>query len=720
MAEDSRLPAVIDAELVSLERDERRSNDRAIAKYEWSGDKLARAWRDEGIYPIALSSEGISRLAFRLWLAWMERLGQEYSRENLPWLPVGRAGAIMILGHYDPAVAAPPIVPAKAIQKVLLTVEDYERLEATVSKLMASYDASPTKFDLGAFQMNEAFSEVPDFESEQEALWWALKHLLIERSSVSELEALSNKFGLDASDLPQGYGETILKLYQQVPVADPSYVQAPAELAESIPEQVRNSFSALSLVDRCAYFASSAPPSPGLRDRLLQYLSDAIDPRSTIHLAYGTGIAGAPSARDDDEDFELGIADIEIFETASVRLESVMFEGFDPTSRKATPKEIWQWALFRCLKMGCTDLHFEIYATRGAIRVRENGDLMTLLGQIGTETMRQISKSLQFGVGLPDGSSIPRNGAFTVALDNTFHKVRINGMPSHGALAFALRILSKTSFLDLDKLDQPARVVSEMRRQIERPQGLILVTGPTGSGKTTTLYSAIKHLNTGLVKIITLEDPIEIELDGVQQIEINEKAGMTWLRGLDSIMRQDPDIVLIGEVRNKEEADAALRASLTGHLVLATLHTNSAADAITRLVDLGCDLSIIRQSLILSQGQRLVRCLCGKCKQATTATKEEKEMFAEAGVTMNSEIIYQQSEEGCADCKKTGISGRRAIMELIPFTAELAHMLETGAHTRDFVKAAEENGFANLGQAALQRCADGQISFKEAMRHVRF
>jgi general secretion pathway protein E len=241
--------------------------------------------------------------------------------------------------------------------------------------------------------------------------------------------------------------------------------------------------------------------------------------------------------------------------------------------------------------------------------------------------------------------------------------------------------------------------------------GMFLVTGPTGSGKTTTLYAGLSHIDRNQRNIVTVEDPVEYDLDGIGQVHVNTKTGLTFASGLRSILRQDPDVVLVGEIRDLETAEIAIQASLTGHLVLSTLHTNTAIGAITRLQDMGVDSYLIASSLSGIMAQRLVRVLCNNCKKASPASEKEKNIL---GLRDDEEITLYH-HVGCAECNQTGFRNRVGIFELIVIDSEIKTMIHNGADEQSLLKAIRKNSPSILDHG-LQRVRDGITSLDEVLR----
>jgi type IV pilus assembly protein PilB len=307
---------------------------------------------------------------------------------------------------------------------------------------------------------------------------------------------------------------------------------------------------------------------------------------------------------------------------------------------------------------------------------------------------------------------IPQDGRFTQVVDGTTLDVRVSALPTVNGEKIVIRILSTgqialRKITDLGMTDYNYQLFESM---IKCPHGVILVTGPTGSGKTTTLYAALGELAKPHVNVITVEDPVEKNIDGINQVQVNTKAGMTFAAALRSILRQDPDIVMIGEMRDSETADIGIRAAITGHLVLSTLHTNDAASTIVRLVDMGVAPYMVATSLIGVIAQRLVKVLCPKCKQPRMSTDEEnKLMKIDHSVTVHDAC-------GCPECNNTGYHGRTAIHEIIHCTSGVSTIIAQGGGKEQIEEVAKRNGTKLLRDNVSELVQRGDTSIDELIR----
>ena len=326
--------------------------------------------------------------------------------------------------------------------------------------------------------------------------------------------------------------------------------------------------------------------------------------------------------------------------------------------------------LAEALKEHASDIHIEPYEQQAAVRFRLDGVLRTVLKpsvQIAPLLISRIKVMSRLDIA---EKRLPQDGRMAVKLGGRSIDLRVSTMPSSYGERVVMRLLDKDAGkMQTEDLGMPAETKGRLEELIQRPHGIILVTGPTGSGKTTTLYAALQQMNRQERNIMTVEDPVEYDLPGISQTQINMRAGMTFAKGLRAILRQDPDVILIGEIRDKETAEIATQASLTGHLVLSTLHTNTAAGAITRLQDIGVDSFLLASTIRGIIAQRLLRKLCQHCRQEVACDEFQSNLL---GINTG-DTIYQAS--GCEHCNNTGFYGRQALFELVVIDTELQHLI---------------------------------------------
>ena len=291
--------------------------------------------------------------------------------------------------------------------------------------------------------------------------------------------------------------------------------------------------------------------------------------------------------------------------------------------------------------------------------------------------------------------------------------MRISMIPTSFGEKVCLRILDTTvQSHDISKLGFTEEEQKVLKKSAQKPHGMILVTGPTGSGKTTTLYSVLKHLDSPEVNITTVEDPVEYQLPGINQVNVKELIGLTFPSALRSILRQDPDIILIGEIRDNTTLDIAVKAALTGHLVLSTLHTNDAASAITRMRNMGLESFLIASTVLMISAQRLVRRLCPKCRGPV---EMDKAVLKDLGIEIPGRPVFYAGR-GCPHCRQSGYKGRTVITEILEMTPEIRTRIMRGASAEEIKLFAHGEGMSTLRESALQKALEGETSLEEVFR----
>ena len=302
---------------------------------------------------------------------------------------------------------------------------------------------------------------------------------------------------------------------------------------------------------------------------------------------------------------------------------------------------------------------------------------------------------------------VPQDGLIALELDGRNIDLRLSTLPTTLGEKIAIRLLAQQELLQLEELGFTQTNLACYRRLFTQPNGLILLTGPTGSGKTSTLYATLAALDAATRNIITLEDPVEYSLPGINQVAVNRRSGMTFAKGLRAIVRQDPDVIMLGEIRDEETAGIAVQAALTGHLVLSTLHTNSAAGAVYRLLDMGIAPYLLAEALRGVVAQRLVRRLCPDCRRQRTATAAERSFLGVA-------IVWEQ--HGCEQCHAAGYRGRVAVQEVLPLTTSLQQLVLRRATVTELAQAAHSEGVRSLAEDAAAKALDGLTTVQELWR----
>jgi len=369
--------------------------------------------------------------------------------------------------------------------------------------------------------------------------------------------------------------------------------------------------------------------------------------------------------------------------------------------------------LQEAIKTRASDIHIEPYESRLAVRFRIDGnlrDMLELSPRLAAVLVSRVKVMAKLDIAK---KRVPQDGRFSLNLGQRSVDVRVSTLPSQHGERVVMRLLEKTAgLLTLADLGMGEQIFETFTRALSRPNGIILVTGPTGSGKTTTLYASVRRLNTGEINIMTVEDPVEYALDGISQTQVNPRIGMSFAAGLRAILRQDPNVAMVGEIRDGETADIAVELANTGHLVLSTVHTNSALAAITRLRDLGVERFQLSSAVTALLAQRLVRRLCTHCRT------EDKTTLAEARELGLSRTAKIYRPKGCTECAHTGYQGRVALYEIVTMDRELREMIHDGARESDMAAHAFRN-MPTLMQSGAQAVAEGLTSVAEVLAACR-
>lgn len=370
--------------------------------------------------------------------------------------------------------------------------------------------------------------------------------------------------------------------------------------------------------------------------------------------------------------------------------------------------------LFQAVKRGASDIHIEPYEKELAVRYRIDGVLYKVMSPPKRLQGALISRiKIMANLNIAE-KRVPQDGRINIKVAGKPFDIRVSILPVAYGERVVMRILDKSrSFSELKSLDFSERDYSIIEKEIHEPNGIIYVTGPTGSGKTSTLYSILAELNNPEVNIVTVEDPVEYQMSGVGQVQVKEKIGMTFAAALRSILRQDPDIIMIGETRDQETAQIAVQAALTGHLVLSTLHTNSAPATITRLIDMGVEPFLLASSINVALAQRLVRRLCEYCKAPYKPTKSSLESI---GLTeQEAAKINLYKPIGCQECNGSGYKGRAAIFEVMQMTDGIGKLTMQRADTSQIRKQAIADGMTTLLQDGVRKIKQGITTIEEVL-----
>jgi general secretion pathway protein E len=451
-------------------------------------------------------------------------------------------------------------------------------------------------------------------------------------------------------------------------------------------------------------------------------LSDALNYFSKLSLAYPINLVDEESFErlknkfleiQTGSDFEdMATASDELIEVEGDLLEFIRNSQDLLSSEDSAPIiKLVNSLFFQALQKGASDIHIESNERKGEVRLRMDGALkkhLDLDKSIITLVINRIKVISNLDI---SEKRVPQDGRTQLSISGKSIDVRVSILPTYHGERVVMRILSQSEHIPtLESLGFTSDITKELYKLLNHAHGMILVTGPTGSGKSTTLHACMQHIATPDKNIITVEDPVEYNADNISQIQVNTKVGLTFAAGLRSILRQDPDIIMVGEIRDSETADIALRSALTGHLLLSTLHTNDATSSLSRLMDMGIENFLISSTLLGVLAQRLTRKLCVHCKEATTlapATMDE--------VNLPTDKIYFKSV-GCKECDFTGYKGRQAIGELFVINDAVKEMMKDGFNDHQVRESMKKSGMTTIADKLRAMLMAGETSYEEAVR----
>lgn len=409
---------------------------------------------------------------------------------------------------------------------------------------------------------------------------------------------------------------------------------------------------------------------------------------------------------------DVDVSDVEL---AKEKQEEINLDQLVESSEEGPVIKLVNLMLVQAIKDRASDIHIEPFEKQLRLRYRVDGTLYD-----STAPPKALQSAIASRIKIMSNLDIaerrlPQDGRFRIKLAGREVDLRVSVLPTVHGEKIVMRVLDKGSLsMNLDGLGVSPDDLQKFKNAIDAPHGMILMTGPTGSGKTSTLYAVLTQLNTADVNIVTVEDPVEYQMLGVNQVQVRSEIGLTFAGGLRSILRQDPDIVMVGEIRDSETADIAVKAALTGHLVLSTLHTNDAPGAITRMVDMGIEPFLVSSSVLMVCGQRLVRKICPHCKEGITIPEDVMTRLGLNKEDLTSNTFYHG--RGCTRCKETGFLGRIAILEVLPITEALRELILHSTSAKNIKDLALKEGMKTLRMAGLEKAKAGLTSLDEVLR----
>lgn len=537
------------------------------------------------------------------------------------------------------------------------------------------------------------------------------------REGTRFIKLVTEKSYVSEQDLTVSMGRVL-----NVPPINLARISIPAEVADLLPRDVAQNHRIV--------------PVSRLENRLFVAMSDPLnvlavdDVKRITKLEVSTMIASEKAIADKLNSLDAakggsmediiqdaankGVDEEGGIETLKESVEDVNLDQLAASSEEAPVIKLANIIVMQAIKDRASDVHVEPFEKTVRLRYRIDGALVDATPppksmQLALASRFKIMASLDIAE-----RRLPQDGRMRVRVAGKDYDLRVSIMPTVHGEKIVLRVLDKGNLsASLDKLGLDPDTFNQFRAAVDAPHGLILVTGPTGSGKTTTLYSALAELNNPIFNIITVEDPVEFQIPGINQVPVKKEIGLTFANALRSILRQDPDIIMIGEIRDTETAEIAIEASLTGHQVLSTMHCNDAPGAIARLDDMGIAPFLISSSVILSCAQRLMRRICPHCKEPVTYPAKMFNDLAIDPSAFDGVTLYRG--RGCERCKNSGYSGRLAIIEAMTVSDEIRKLIISRSNTRELSKVAIDQGMRTLRMVALDRARDGASTLEQVM-----
>jgi len=494
--------------------------------------------------------------------------------------------------------------------------------------------------------------------------------------------------------------------------------KVPGDFVDGVPVHFARNYNLIALEagDGVLKVATCSPLDPHPMDDLAAMIGTEVDavlaPRQEITAliarAYRHKADGVDEALDAvSEDGDIGSLAAEIDDSEDVL----------DVSNKAPIIKLVNTILFQALKLRSSDVHFQPYPDRMQVRFRIDGILYDMDAIPKRVQDAIISRVKVMGKMDIAERRLPQDGRASLRIGDGEVDVRISSVPTSTGERIVMRLLDKTAKLyRLNEIGLEDKNLEMIRDYLDYNHGIVLVTGPTGSGKTTTLYAAMAEIDTTKKNILTIEDPVEYAIGGISQVQVNQKKGLTFASGLRSFLRQDPDVMMVGEIRDLETAEVAIRAALTGHLVFSTVHTNDAASTITRMVDQGVESYLVASSIVLIIAQRLVRTICPHCKVVEPIDDEWAAKLRKVDMTadqLNGQIAYGP---GCDECFHSGYAGRTAIYEFLPVTERIRTMVMEGAGASDIKREQIAEGFQTLRADGRKKIIQGATTPDEVLR----
>ena len=687
---------------------------------------LEKLFEREAIVPMPLATEKLPVDILRAYMAWADLLGAWPDQSEEPWVPVGAVGPIMILGHYRPR-EQPVLLPRWVSGRAQITEAIYRRFQAELVEAKeresnghkAAYERPPKA---------RLPNVPPNFKDDRDALSFLVAHFILEPAVRGAARGALDR-GTPPGELSNGLREAVMFLRMRCALVDTRFLNVTQTLLELAPNTTKRFMGFAYQRTTEAYFVAfdHVPPSAHCEEFVSHFRAEVEDrDRSPVHFALTTSdhlkhVLQLNRATQATREVKRPIASSGGGAKPDLKLTLDEVKRIDPDRQTTTDEELARWALGQAIAMDSQDLHLMFIDGEGVFRVNKDGVLETLK-TFAENRWASVCGALRTLAKIDGSFSDCVSKHFSVSFDGVMVDFRVEATPFRDCSRpqnLTLRVMKKDSRIrTLDDLQLRADYLTTTRKIIAHTEGLFLITGPTGSGKTTTIYAALNELNIPDVKIMTAEDPIERVIEGVHQAQIIPERDLTFAKLLRSFLRAAPKVIMVGEIRDRETMEVSMQAANTGHFVISTIHVNNAASVPARLVDLGVLPGYAADTLVAASAQRLVRVLCPTCKVSTETTEEQREVFARIGVETPSMLFTHGQDARCPHCRGRGYDGVTAVMEIMVTNDALRDAIKKGASVKELTTIAAYNGFRPLAHEALCRVADGVTSFEEAQKKV--
>jgi len=683
----------------------------AIAQLNQRDTESALEWLagEFEIIPLRLSRAACSTRAEELF----RRLAQPKTSDE-PWLPFGALGPLLLCAHYNPAVTDLWGIAEPFVIRTLISESQYFELRDEFASRLA-------------FNALEAATGLPPMEPVPlgggllTMVQWLLRVYPLTPKERDELESSERSFAgndyrriADFKLLPKSYGVALTHISRGEAVFSPEYAPPQSTFPDTLLE--KHGVYPLHIGKDRVFLLSAERDNFAFEDEWLstgtgefkftQLLADRDGIFEAIARNRGRGSKASADVVTGDLDYSDN--------TNLVEIDAGDMQRLNPSSIHATPEQIVHWVLYRAITGRASDLHVEKYFNTARFRARIDGELQ-IIHSCPEEALPRFISLIKNYSNMGHQRQDAQDARFAMSIGKRRIDCRVSAIPCRRDLQkLTLRFLDKKDgvkrLTDLNLSPRQAQIINDT---MNRDQGLVLVTGPTGSGKTTSLYAFINSINREGINIHTIEDPIEYEIEGINQTQTDPINGIDFPQGLRRLLRADPDVILIGESRDEETANAAVNAALTGHLVLTTLHANDSLRAVSRLISMGLPPYLLADALALSQAQRLVRRLCTYCKRPLAVTDDIRRVFAKNLVEIPDGVGTIYGKTGCSECGETGYSGRIALMEMCPITPDIADLIGSNAPQSQMREVAFRHGVLSLYQEGLTQVLAGYTSMDE-------